>query len=55
MTEDEFQTVYEALRLANTPYDNDEVPHLVAMEAKAWTAVQEVRRRADLAEPDPAS
>ena len=45
LTDEEFEVVYEALRLANSPYTNEDVPHLVATEAKAWTAVQAARHR----------
>lgn len=55
MSPEEFFVIYEALRLANNPYTNDEVAHLVAMEAKAWTVVQEVTHRAGLSEQLPFS
>jgi hypothetical protein len=45
MSQDEFAVVYEALRLANQPYTDDEVAHLVAMERKAWRILEEVARR----------
>jgi hypothetical protein len=54
MTREEFATVYAALRLANTPYSDDEIPLVVAAEGKAWEVVQEVRHRAGLPEWDPA-
>lgn len=47
LTDEEFDLVYEALRLANSPYTHDDVPHLVATEAKAWTVVQAARHRSD--------
>lgn len=50
MTREEFAAVYEALRLANTPYSDDEIPFVVAAEGKAWEVVQEVRHRAGLPE-----
>lgn len=55
LNDDEFSVVYEALRLANNPYTNDEVAHVVAMEAKAWTAIQAATRRAGLDGPLPPS
>lgn len=50
LTDDEFDLVFEALQVANSPYTNDDVPHLVALEAKAWKAVQAARHRTDPAE-----
>jgi hypothetical protein len=47
LTDEEFETVYEALRLANHPYSHDEIATVVAMEAKAWTAIQQAKRRTD--------
>ena len=55
MSGEEFDAVYEALRLANIPYSDDEIPYVVAAEGKAWEVVQEVRHRAGLPEWDPAS
>lgn len=53
MTRAEFEEVYAALRLANTPYTDEQVPELVAREGKAWTVLQSVRHRAGLPEWDP--
>ena len=47
ITNEEFVVVFEALRLANTQYSMEEVAHGVAMEAKAWDAVQAVKGRSD--------
>ena len=47
LSAEEFAVIFEALRLANNPYTNEDVPHLVAMEAKAWTAVQAAKHRVD--------
>lgn len=47
LTDEEFDLVFEALRVANNPYTNDDVPHLVALEAKAWKAVQAAKHRTD--------
>lgn len=47
LTNEEFDLIFEALRVANSPYTNDDVPHLVALEAKAWKAVQAARHRTD--------
>ncbi len=55
MTREEFEVVYGALALANSPYTDDEIPYVVAAEGKAWQVVQEVRHRAGLPEWDPAS
>lgn len=54
MTRAEFRVVHEALRLANTPYTDEEIPAVVAAEGKAWTVVEEVRHRAGLPAWDPA-
>lgn len=43
MTDEQFETIYEALRLANHPYSNSQVAHVVAMEAKAWDVVEKVK------------
>jgi hypothetical protein len=48
LTAEEYATIYEALRLVNAPYGNDEVAHIVAMEAKAWTAIKTATHRAGL-------
>lgn len=48
MTREEFETVFEALRLANSGYSDEEIPAVVAAEGKAWEVVQAVRHRADL-------
>lgn len=48
MTREEFADVYEALRLANTSYSDEEIPDVVAAEGKAWTVIQKVRHRAGL-------
>lgn len=53
LTRDEFDKVYEALRLANSGYSEEEVPELVAKEGIAWEVLQEVRHRAGLPEWDP--
>jgi len=47
LTEDEFATVYEALRLVTHTYTEEEVPHVVAMERMAWNAVEAAKHRAD--------
>ncbi|MCW2599599.1 MAG: hypothetical protein JWM02_1428 [Frankiales bacterium] len=44
LADNAFEAIYEALRLANSPYTQDEVAHVVAMEAKAWDVAQRVRR-----------
>jgi hypothetical protein len=48
LTDEEFAVVYEALRIANSPYSKEEVPHLVAMEAKAWKIIESLKHKADL-------
>lgn len=48
MTDEEFQTVSEALEFANSGWEEDDVPHLVALEAKALEVVHAVRDRAGL-------
>ena len=45
LTQEEFDLVFEALRMVNSPYTNEDVPHLVALEAKAWKAVQTAKSR----------
>jgi hypothetical protein len=61
MTDREFEVVWAALEMANTPYTDDDIPELVAREAKAWTVLQKVRHRAGLpdeprpSEADPSS
>lgn len=40
LSEEDFALVYEALRRANSKYSLDEVAHIVALEAKAWAALQ---------------
>jgi len=50
LTKEEFEVVYSALEMANNPYSREDVPHLVALEAKAWTALQAVRHRTDQSE-----
>lgn len=52
MSGEEFDAVYEALRLANRPYNDDEIPFVVAAEGKAWEVVQAVRHRAGLPASD---
>jgi hypothetical protein len=47
LTDEEFQLVFDALEFANGGYGLDDIPHLTVLEAKAWKAVQEARRRAD--------
>ena len=47
LTNEEFDLIFEALRVANSPYTNDDVPHLVALEAKAWKVVQAAKHRTD--------
>lgn len=54
MTGEEFAKVYEALRLANSGYSDEEIPAVVAAEGTAWEIVQEVRHRAGLRAWDPA-
>lgn len=54
MSGEEFDAVYEALRLASS-YTEEEIPLVVAAEGKAWEVVQEVRHRAGLPEWDPLS
>lgn len=55
MSREEFAAVYDALRLANTPYTDEEIPLVIAAEGKAWEVVQGVRHRAGLPEWDPLS
>ena len=55
ISDEDFYVVYEALRLANTPYTHEEVAHVVAMEAKAWAVVQRVRDTAAQASRRPVS
>lgn len=45
LTEEEFGLVFDALEKANNGYTMEEVPMLVAMQGKAWTALQAVKER----------
>jgi hypothetical protein len=47
ISDEDFDVIYEALRLVNTVYTHEEVAHVVAMEGKAWDVVQRVRDTAD--------
>lgn len=57
MTRAEFEVIYAALQMANTPYSDDDetIADLLAKERDAWETVQEVRHRAGLPEWDPPS
>lgn len=55
LTEDEFEAITAALQMANSPYTEEDVPELVALEAKAWATVRQVQSRAVQSVPDPAS
>lgn len=46
LTDAEFETIYEALRLVNHPYGEEDVPRVVAMEANAWDAIVAAKHRA---------
>lgn len=39
-TDEEFQILHEFLRLSNDPYTVTDVPHIVALEGKAWEIVR---------------
>lgn len=48
LTQDEFETVYEALRFANSGWTEDDVERLTLLEARGWDVVkqkmEEIRR-----------
>lgn len=46
LSDEEFDVVYEALKVANEPYTREDVPHLVALEARAWKVLQNAKHRA---------
>jgi len=44
LTDDEFSTVFEALRFANSGWTDDDVTQLVLLEAKAWEVLQSIQK-----------
>lgn len=48
LTDEEFASIEEAIEFANSGWTDDDVPKLVALEAKALESVREARRRTDL-------
>lgn len=47
ISDEDFETIYRALKRANEPYTHDEVDDVVAQEAIAWRTVQRIRGTAD--------
>ena len=44
LTDEQFDALYDALHLANSGWNDEDVERLVLLEAKAWEVVESIQK-----------